>query len=88
MLIQVHTPTPLTWHEQEWMHETIPNLTPDHLNGVIQIIREAATPIGGGDIDVELDQLEMTTQRKLFRYVTKVRRRIYGAVLYFILFCW
>merc|ERR1712238_460916 len=60
---------PLTWHEQELLHETIPNLTPDHLNGVIDIIREAATPPGGGDIDVELDQLEMVTQRKLFRYV-------------------
>lgn len=66
--------TPLTLQEQEFLTETIPELPPDNLHGVIQIIREAAKLTGEEDeIDLEIDQLDTSTQRKLLRYVTKVR---------------
>merc|ERR1712176_153621 len=62
----------LTLKEQEFLTETIPNLPPDHLHGVIQIIREATKLTGEEDeIDLEIDQLETSTQRKLLLYVTK-----------------
>jgi hypothetical protein len=65
---------PLTLQEQEFLTETIPELPPDNLHGVIQIIREAAKLTGEEDeIDLEIDQLDTPTQRKLLRYVTKVR---------------
>lgn len=64
--------TPLTLQEQEFLTETIPELPPDNLHGVIQIIREAAKLTGEEDeIDLEIDQLDTSTQRKLLRYVTK-----------------
>ena len=67
---------PLTLQEQEFLTETIPELPPDNLHGVIQIIREAAKLTGEEDeIDLEIDQLDTSTQRKLLRYVTKVRNR-------------
>jgi len=63
---------PLTLQEQEFLTETIPELPPDNLHGVIQIIREAAKLTGEEDeIDLEIDQLDTQTQRKLLRYVTK-----------------
>jgi len=63
---------PLTLQEQEFLTETIPDLPPDNLHGVIQIIREAAKLTGEEDeIDLEIDQLDTSTQRKLLRYVTK-----------------
>jgi len=63
---------PLTLQEQEFLTETIPELPPDNLHGVIQIIREAAKLTGEEDeIDLEIDQLDTSTQRKLLRYVTK-----------------
>lgn len=63
---------PLTLQEQEFLTETIPDLPPDNLHGVIQIIREAAKLTGEEDeIDLEIDQLDTPTQRKLLRYVTK-----------------
>merc|ERR1719162_621891 len=63
---------PLTLQEQEFLTDTIPELPPDNLHGVIQIIREAAQLTGEEDeIDLEIDQLDTITQRKLLRYVTK-----------------
>jgi len=66
---------PLTLQEQELLTETIPNLAPDNLHGVIQIIREAAKLTGDEDeIDLEIDQLDTVTQRKLLRYVNKFNK--------------
>mmetsp|Transcript_23022 Transcript_23022/g.54394 ORF Transcript_23022/g.54394 Transcript_23022/m.54394 type:complete len:1379 (+) Transcript_23022:433-4569(+) len=63
---------PLTLQEQEFLTETIPELPPDNLHGVIQIIREAAKLTGEEDeIDLEIEELDTSTQRKLLRYVTK-----------------
>ena len=65
---------PLTLHEQELLTETINDLPAEHLHGVIQIIREAAKLTGEEDeIDLEIDQLDTGTQRKLLRHVSKVR---------------
>jgi len=63
---------PLTLEEQEQLTETINYLPPEHLGGVIQIIREAA-PVGADEdeIDLEIDQLDTKTQRKLLRHVSK-----------------
>jgi hypothetical protein len=65
---------PLTLEEQELLTETINDLPHEHLGGVIQIIREAA-PVGADEdeIDLEIDQLDHKTQRKLLRHVMKVR---------------
>lgn len=64
---------PLTLAEQELLTETINDLPADNLNGVIQIIREAAKLSGDEDeIDLEIDQLDTGTQRKLLRHVSKV----------------
>jgi hypothetical protein len=64
---------PLSLDEQELLTETINELPPDQLGGVIQIIREAA-PVGADEdeIDLEIDQLDTKTQRKLLRHVLKV----------------
>lgn len=65
---------PLSLQEQELLTETINELPHEHLHGVIQIIREAAKISGEEEeIDLEIDQLDAVTQRKLLRHVTKVR---------------
>jgi hypothetical protein len=65
---------PLTLTEQELLTDTINKLSVDQLPGVIQIIREAAALTGEEDeIDLEIDQLDTGTQRKLLRHVSKVR---------------
>merc|ERR1712176_457407 len=71
-VIQEDDSSPLTLQEQEFLTETIPALPPDNLHGVIQIIREAAKLTGEEDeIDLEIDQLDTSTQRKLLKYVSK-----------------
>jgi len=64
---------PLTREEQELLTETINDLPAEHLGGVIQIIREAA-PVGADEdeIDLDIDQLSYSTQRKLLHHVSKV----------------
>jgi hypothetical protein len=53
--------------------ETINRISPDKLSGVIQIIRESTTLSGNEEeIDLEIDQLDTATQRKLQRFVMKV----------------
>lgn len=65
---------PLTLKEQEVLTDTINGLGSDRLQGVIDIIRESATLNGDEDeIDLDIDQLDTATQRKLQRYVSKVR---------------
>ncbi len=64
---------PLSLQEQELLTETINELPNEHLHGVIQIIREAAKISGEEEeIDLEIDQLDAVTQRKLLRHVSKV----------------
>ena len=78
---------PLTLEEQEVLTETINDLPADHLHGVIQIIREAAKLTGDEDeIDLEIDQLDTGTQRKLLRYVSKVRLTFLHTLLEMILY--
>lgn len=71
--VSVDDSRPLTLDEQELLTETINELPPEHLGGIIQIIREAA-PVGADEdeIDLEIDQLDTKTQRKLLRHVSKV----------------
>jgi len=70
--VPVDDSTPLTLDEQELLTETINQLQQEQLGGVIQIIREAA-PVGADEdeIDLEIDQLDHKTQRKLLRHVSK-----------------
>jgi hypothetical protein len=76
---------PLTLAEQELLTETINELPSDNLNGVIQIIREAAKLSGDEDeIDLEIDQLDTGTQRKLLRHVSKVSLSFHNLSLFFL----
>jgi len=65
---------PLTFDEQQELTETINTLPAEKLPGVIKIIRESAN-FGDDEeeIDLEIDQLDTITQRKLQRFVMKVR---------------
>jgi hypothetical protein len=79
---------PLTLQEQELLTETINEMSADHLHGVIQIIREAAKLTGEEDeIDLEIDQLDTATQRKLLRHVSKVSHRK-GSWIFIICIFW
>ena len=73
--------TPLTIEEQTLLTETINELDPENLGGVIQIIREAA-PVGADEdeIDLEIDLLDHKTQRKLYRHVSKVRNLVHACI--------
>ena len=78
---------PLSLEEQELLTETINDLPEDHLPGVIQIIRDAAGLSGEEDeIDLEIDQLDALTQRKLLRYVSKVRLWFCNNLLFIFVF--
>jgi len=77
---------PLTIEEQEKMTEIINDLGGEHLNEVIKIIREG-TKLGDEDeIDLEIDLLPVSTQRKLQHYVLKVIMFWLLDVLFFPLF--
>ena len=61
--------------EQEELSEAINGLAedPDKFWGVITIIRELATLTGNEEeIELEIDQLDTATQRKLQRFVMRV----------------
>uniref|UniRef100_A0A7S2RYW8 Bromo domain-containing protein n=1 Tax=Eucampia antarctica TaxID=49252 RepID=A0A7S2RYW8_9STRA len=63
---------PLTLKEQEDLTEAINSIHPDKLETIIQIIRESATLNDDEEeIDLEIDQLDTSTQRKLQRFVMK-----------------
>lgn len=65
---------PLSLEEQELLTETINDMPQEHLGGVIQIIREAAPVSADEDeIDLEIDQLDNRTQRKLLQHIQRVR---------------
>lgn len=70
----VEDPKPLSFEEQEALSEAI-NLLPEWLlPGAMQIIREADFVNDDDDeIDLDLDQLDTITQRKLQSYVMEVR---------------
>mmetsp|Transcript_23713 Transcript_23713/g.35875 ORF Transcript_23713/g.35875 Transcript_23713/m.35875 type:complete len:1380 (+) Transcript_23713:62-4201(+) len=63
---------PLSFEEQQQLTDTINNLPPDKLPGVINIIRESGS-FGDDEeeIDLEIDALDTVTQRKLQRFVAK-----------------
>ena len=72
------TPTtrPLSLEEKEQLTATINELPPHALPRVIQIIREAAaarrlSDQKGGEIDLEIEQLDKMTQWKLLEYVNQ-----------------
>lgn len=62
----------LSFEEQQQLTDTINNLPPDKLPGVINIIRESGS-FGDDEeeIDLEIDALDTVTQRKLQRFVAK-----------------
>eukprot|EP00588_Corethron_pennatum_P014337 CAMPEP_0194277178 /NCGR_PEP_ID=MMETSP0169-20130528/9566_1 /TAXON_ID=218684 /ORGANISM="Corethron pennatum, Strain L29A3" /LENGTH=1212 /DNA_ID=CAMNT_0039021077 /DNA_START=1190 /DNA_END=4828 /DNA_ORIENTATION=+ len=62
----------LSFREQQKLTETINKLPVDKLQGVITIIREnMKLSTDSDEIDLEIDQLDTQTQRKLQRYVMK-----------------
>jgi hypothetical protein len=65
---------PLTFEEQKTLSVSINDLPREHLGGVIDIIR-SATSVDSDDyeIDLEIDQLDIKTQRTLMQHVSKVR---------------
>ena len=73
---------PLTLKEQEELTEAINSINPEKLETIIQIIRESATLNDDEDeIDLEIDQLDTRTQRKLQRFVMKVRPYMHYPVI-------
>ena len=65
--------TPLTREEQIELTETINDLPEDKLQGVMDILREDMDVLGDDEeIDLEIDALKTSTQRKLQRYVRQV----------------
>lgn len=65
---------PLSFDEQEALSEAI-NLLPERLlPGAMQIIRESEIVNDDDDeIDLDIDQLDTKTQRKLQKFVMQVR---------------
>merc|ERR1712032_622061 len=67
---------PLSLVEQQDLTEAINNMDQDKLQTVIDIIRESdALNEDEDEIDLEIDQLDTTTQRKLQRFVNKNIRK-------------
>eukprot|EP00814_Leptocylindrus_danicus_P010120 CAMPEP_0116031294 /NCGR_PEP_ID=MMETSP0321-20121206/17419_1 /TAXON_ID=163516 /ORGANISM="Leptocylindrus danicus var. danicus, Strain B650" /LENGTH=740 /DNA_ID=CAMNT_0003506373 /DNA_START=49 /DNA_END=2272 /DNA_ORIENTATION=+ len=68
-------PEPLTLKEQEQLTNAINKISEDKLLGVINIIKEhqanLANPSDSDEIDLEIDALSVTTQRKLWQFVMK-----------------
>ena len=65
--------TPLSNEEREWLTENISELPQEHLGGVLQIIRQAASvELDEDEIEIDIDQLDHHTQRKLMKHVLKV----------------
>lgn len=72
---KVHVPeSPLTLEEQQELTEAINAMSQENLEGIIEIIRESADlNEDDEEIDLEIDQLDTYTQRKLQKFVMKVR---------------
>lgn len=62
----------LTFEEQQAMTEAINRLPRDKLPGVVKIIRESANLGDDDTIEMDVDQLDTVTQRKLQRFVMKI----------------
>ena len=72
-VVDVDEGKPLTWNEQEQLTTTINGLDSSKHRGVIQIIKESADLDDDlENIDLDIDQLDTATQRKLYNYVMKV----------------
>jgi hypothetical protein len=71
---KVHVPeSPLTLEEQQELTEAINAMSQENLEGIIEIIRESADlNEDDEEIDLEIDQLDTYTQRKLQKFVMKV----------------
>ena len=71
------TTPPLSREELERLSERITSLPAKHLEGVVRIIRQAASsrPVDPevDEIDVDLNQISADTQRRLLGYVSEVR---------------
>lgn len=64
---------PLSLKEQEQLSDAINRLTGKRLDEAIRIIRESTQLSDEGEIDLEIDQLDNPTQRKLQRFVLKTK---------------
>jgi len=72
---------PLTIEEQRQLTDAINILDQDKLNLVVDIIRESAPFVDGEqDIDLEIDQLDTKTQRKLQRVVNKTSKNTKASI--------
>ena len=72
---------PLTFDEQEALSEAINQLADNLLPGAMQIIREADFVNDDDDeVDLDIDQLDTRTQRKLLCYVMEVSSRLCTAI--------
>jgi hypothetical protein len=63
---------PLSLKEQEQLSDAINRLTGKRLDEAIRIIKESTHISDEGEIDLEIDQLDNPTQRKLQSFVLKV----------------
>jgi hypothetical protein len=63
---------PLTFEEQQAMTDAINRLPSDKIAGVVKIIRESANVDDDDTLEMDVDQLDTVTQRKLQRFVMKV----------------
>ena len=67
---------PLAQEEMERLSERITSLPPEHLEGVVQILRQAAEAAhmdpDVDEIDVDIDELSRDAQRKLLGYISEV----------------
>jgi bromodomain-containing factor 1 len=70
--VNVEEQKPLSFKEQEDLTLAINELPQDRLQAVIEIIRESTHLGDEEEIDLEIDQLDTATQRKLLRYVNQV----------------
>jgi hypothetical protein len=72
---KVHVPeSPLTLEEQQELTEAINAMSQENLEGIIEIIRESADlNEDDEEIDLEIDQLDTYTQRKLQKFVMKTK---------------
>jgi len=70
---------PLTLEEQQELTEAINTMSQEKLEGVIEIIRESADlNEDEEEIDLEIDQLKISTQRKLMNFVLKSKPKTKG----------
>lgn len=71
-------PVPLTLAEKVKLTTAINGLSEEHMIQVANVIEASVQDLGDEDeVDVEMDTLDIVTQRKLQRMIQEVRRRIF-----------